>query len=139
MRDRTSVSRLWLRVPTCEWAAVKHGVKTEFRGFRALSLANVEKPTPVLLFKRTNVILEMRMAILLEAWSEPLGAISDESLRNEGVDTVAEFKMRWTAHRDRRFDPLKKAYVYRVRLWQPADEREWADKLFKKLYPEALR
>lgn len=139
-RDRPTVSRHWLRVPNCEWAAVKHGVKPEFRThYRTLSLTNVEKPTPVILFKTNPSGLDTRLAVLVKAWCEPLGAISEESLGYEGVDTLAEFKIRWTASREPRFDPLKKVYVYHVRQWQPGEEREWADAIWNKLYPEEFR
>lgn len=141
MRDRASVSRLWLRVPAPEWAAVKHGVKTEFRShYRTLSLANVEKPTPVILFRaERGAELDTRLAVLLEARAEALGAITEESLKNEGVDTLAEFKVRWTASRDKRFDPFKKVYVYTVRPWDVFDEERFEKLIFNKLYPEEFR
>lgn len=138
------VGRYWLRVPASEWLEVKHGVKNEFRNTMAsVSLSRIQKPTPVVTFTSAHNRFQQnefdcRLMILEEAWREPLGAISQESLEREGFETLHDFKVHWTSKRRRRFNPLLPVYVYRVRHVEGDWKREWADHLFNRLYPEEL-
>lgn len=138
--EPVAVGRYWLRVPASEWLEVKHGVKDEYRNTRpSLSLSRVQKPTPVIAFTVSANNFDSRLMVIEEAWKEPLGAISEESLRREGFETLREFKTHWTSRRRRRFNPLLPVYVYRVRHLEEGEERKWADRIFTKLYPEEYR
>lgn len=138
---RVALSRLYVRVPVAEWIEVKHGTKREFRTGVQNNLhvvnGQIELPTPVVAYSSPGH--DARVMVCTEAWKEPLGAISPESLANEGVETLAEFKQRWCARRERRFNPLKHVVVYRVRPWSQDDEARFAKDFLEKLYPTDLR
>ena len=71
--------------------------------------------------------------MLEECWSEPLGAISGESLTREGFDSMADFRAYWR-RRYRDFKPLTTVQVFRLRPWREDDVDELARKLLGELY-----
>jgi hypothetical protein len=81
---------------------------------------------------------DAKLMVLEDKWLEPLGAITAESLANEGFETVAEFRRYWMAREKRRFAPTRMVTVYRVRLWTPGDRAALGDMLMERLYGEHL-
>lgn len=138
--EKLQIARRWLRVPVYEWPAIKYGQKREFRStFRVLSLVACEKPTPVIGYRSGGGDYDQRIMVLENSWSEPLGAISPESLAAEECDTLKEFKTRWAVNHTGRFSPLQTVYVYQVRPWGDSDQEHWEKHIFNKLYPEEVR
>jgi hypothetical protein len=134
-------STVFVRVPPAEWAAVKIGVKREFRAGcgKHSALWNVQTPTPAVAYTVSRISGHRSALMVLEdVWREPLGAISPESLAAEGFESIAEFRRHWIAREHRSFPPLRVTTVYRVRPWTAADNREMADALLRRLYADFL-
>lgn len=135
------VSTTFVRVHPDDWAAVKHGIKREFRGGRGASSTtfNVDPPTPVVAYcRRGPDDYEARLMVLTETWQEPLGAIGAESLEREGFEDVAAFRRYWVLRERKRFRPTRMVFVYRVRPWEPADHQELGMALIDRLYGDWL-
>jgi hypothetical protein len=149
-RQRPSSPKPWrqfetrttfLRVPADDWAAVKIGSKTEFRaaGHSVTQLWNVACPTPVVGWTaRRNERYESVMLVLEATWQEMVGSITPESLQREGFPSMAHFRRYWMSRTKRRFRPLQKVQVYRVRPMTTEDEVSMGLQLFRKLYSEHL-
>jgi hypothetical protein len=134
-------STIFLRVPSADWAAVRHGRKREFRAQsgKVSQLWNVECPVPVVAYKVDSFgRYESALMILEAVWREPLGAISAESLNAEGFESFAHFRRYWCLREKRLFRPLHMTTVFRVRPWQPEDDRDMANALLQRLYGEFL-
>jgi hypothetical protein len=136
------VSTTFLRVPVQDWPAVKRGYKTEFRagtGRNAVpQLWHLRPPCPAVAYCIRNGRHDAELMVLEALWQEPLGAISPESLEREGFKSLAEFRTYWIAREHKRFTPTRLVFAYRVRAWQPDDERMLADRVFEHLYGEFL-
>jgi hypothetical protein len=77
--------------------------------------------------------------MVLEAiWREPLGAISEKSLANEGYDSFAQFRRAWTIRERRRFPLTAPVTVHRVRPWTPEVAAGMGEALLRQLYGEFL-
>jgi hypothetical protein len=100
---------------------------------------SVETPVPVVAYKVSrDGEYDSRLMVLESVWREPLGAISGDSLKAEGCDTLADFKRAWLAKRKRYFNVLAVTTVYRLRPWEPEDARRMADRLLQRLYGDFL-
>jgi hypothetical protein len=134
-------STLYIRVPWAEWRNVSRGRKSEYRGSPGTNaLKWVEFPVPVIAWTwHKNVGYETKLMVLEDCWQEPLAAISPESLAAEGFENLGEFRRHWMAREKRRFQPLKKATVFKVRPWREGlDNDLFKEKLFQHLYGEHL-
>jgi len=129
---------LFLRVPAADFPLVARGRKTEFRSASGMvsGLHFVEPPTPVVAYMEKRGKYESKLMVLEERRTEPLGAISEESLRNEGFATLAEFRRYWMRRERRRFRPTRDVVVYRVRPFEQSDAEWFARKLIEHLYGE---
>lgn len=147
-RQRPSAPKPWrqyetrtsfLRVPADDWTAVRYGHKTEFRaaGHAVTQLWNVACPTPVVGWMHRRVGgYESRLLVLEATWQEPLGAISPESLEREGFQDIRSFRRYWMQRHNKRFAPMQRVQVYRVRPFTGADEVTMGLQLLRKLYGE---
>lgn len=107
----------FLRVPPVDWAAVKHGSKTEFRMPGSASLAHywdIDVPTPVVAYTVRSGLHYSHLMVLCRVWREPLGAISPESLEREGFTDINHFRRYWMSRTHRRFTPLTSVMAYTV-------------------------
>lgn len=133
---------LFLRVPSQDWAAVKHGSKTEFRTVKPTAIAtfdSVEVPTPVVAYAvKPGGRHDSQLMVLTAAWREPLGAISPESLAAEGFPSLAVFRRYWMQRTHRRFQPLMIVNVFRLREFQEEDRAILGAQLLQRLYKEHL-
>lgn len=130
-------STIFLRVPDAEWPAVSRGYKREFRsGSFPSQLFGIGTPTPVVAYRIHNGRHDAKLMLLEEAWQEPLGAISPESLAAEGHDSLASFRKAWMARERKRFRPTKQVFVYRLRPIILADAQAAGEDLFALLYGE---
>lgn len=133
------VSRTYLRIPRSDWPRVSQGRKTEVRlaGRGAPHAVRLNPPTPVVGYAVGVAGPRFKLLVLEEAWSEPLGTISDESLAREGFETRAEFRTYWRKRvHDRNYKPLTIVQVYRIRPFVPEDRGPLAESLFDHLYGE---
>lgn len=135
-RHATTLS---LRVPRVDWAAICAGAKTEFRtsGRGSRAGVHIDLPRPVVAYSYAQYRQDpdTQLLVLEESWHEPLGAISAESLRREGFESMADFRRYWQGRHDHRlFKPLSRVQAYRVRPWTPDDREPMADKLLSDLY-----
>jgi len=136
--------RLW--VPWDDWSAVTVGTKREFRSQLGHLAARPElfvTPEPAIGWSRRPFgenVYEHHMLIVEAAWTEPLGAISQESLEAEGFATLDEFRAYWVGrYRGARgFRPLSKIAVYRVRPWQDGDVEHFGRSILMRLYGDRL-
>lgn len=138
-----TVSTRFLRVPSPDWAGVKLGLKREFRtvGRRAITAPDsIEVPTPVVAYRlrQTGGGYDSQLMVLVATWREPLGAISEESLANEGFSDIANFRRYWMNRTHRRFTPLTLVQVYRLRTFEKGDDAELGWMIFRRLYKEHL-
>jgi hypothetical protein len=130
-------STIFLRVPTADWTAVRHGIKREFRSEsgKVSQLWNVECPVPVVAYRLdSHGRYDSALMVLEVVWREPLGAISPESLEAEGFESFAHFRRAWCIREKRLFRPLHMTTVFRVRPWDAEDNRAMADALLARLY-----
>lgn len=130
----------FLRVPAEDWPSVRIGAKTEFRasGRSVTQLWNVTCPMLVVGYRVRRGVHDSRLFVLEETHTEPLGAISPESLAREGYGSVAEFRRYWVGRTKQRFKPLAKVQVYRIRAATPEDRATLGLKLLERLYQEHL-
>lgn len=138
---RRRASTQFLHVPLADWPAVKSGRKTEFRavGRLAPSTSSIVTPAPVVCYtlRQYRRLPETALMVLEAAWSEPLGAISPDSLEREGFKTIGEFRSYWQRRqygKNGPFKPLSIARVYRVRPWAATDRLEMGEALLRHLY-----
>lgn len=132
----------FLRVPWRDWPKVKLGVKTEFRasGRHITQLWNVRCPTPVVGWAMSGERSHDSRLLVLEAtWTEPLAGISPESLEREGLPDFAHFRRYWMERTKRRFTPMTKVQVYRVRPLEDRDLKDMGIALLVKLYGEHIK
>jgi hypothetical protein len=132
---------IFLRVPTADWVEVSRGMKREFTAADGAcsALWNLQPPTPVVAYRYHKALgYESELMVLEAKWQEPLGAISPESLENEGFTTLAEFRKYWCGRERRRFAPMKMVTRYRVRPWGYSDTEEMAKVLLDRLYGQWL-
>lgn len=141
----TSSTR-FLRVPSPDWAAVKHGSKMEFRTAGRVATSGpdrIECPTPVVAYTvRPHGQHESQLMVLIATWREPLGAISAESLTMEGFADVEHFRRYWMSRTHRRFRPLTSVQVYRLRpfIYEDNEDLEhMGELLMRRLYREHLK
>lgn len=135
-------STVFLRVPTTDWVAITKGLKTEFRASpnaitQALAL---DPPTPVVAYRapqgQPRDDRDRTLMVMTETWQEPLGAISPESLEREGHPDMAHFRRYWMTRTRRRFRPLQKVRVFRVRPFEDEDWGLFSERLMTRLYGE---
>jgi len=129
-----------LRVHPIDFAPVVAGSKLEVRLPGELPHA-ADVPCPVKIHARDDSVeYGPALAVLLEWWHEPLGAISAQSIANEGFESLDEFRNYWRArHPDRGFRPLSQVTVFKVRPWQgEADREHFALAIFDRMYGDAL-
>jgi hypothetical protein len=81
---------------------------------------------------------EAVLTVLEAVWRERLGAISEESIANEGFAAMAEFRRAWIIREKRRFPLLAPVTVHRVRPWTPEDAAAMGDALLRHLYGDLL-
>jgi len=132
---------IFLRVPNADWVQVKRGLKTEFRAAAGAcsKFWNLEPPTPVVAYRvHPNLGYDSELMVLEAKWEEALGAITPESLANEGFQTLADFRKYWCARERRRFPPLRVITCYRVRPWELGDAETMSLSLLKRLYGDFL-
>lgn len=145
--SRASTRTHFLRVPRKEWAEVFHGEKTEIRWTRAggPSRRALDLPTPIVGFSNASTFggrdFRHGLLVLEDAWREPLGSISPESLAREGFEHLDEFRRYWTGrHHGGRWNPLVKIGVFRVRPWRgEEDESYFGALLLERLYLKVVR
>jgi len=136
---RATARTTFLRIPRGDWAAVTVGDKTEFRspGGPGTPLRNyLSPPSPVIVYSPRTPSggpLKFTLMALEEVWREPLGAISAESLANEGFESLDTFRRYWKDRFDRRrfaWDPLKPVTVFRLRPWRGEEDDAYFGRLF---------
>jgi hypothetical protein len=131
---------LFVRVPSADWPAVRTGYKRVFRGSpgRQSWLEQAETPTPVVAYcVRPGREYEHKLMVLEDLRHEALGAITPEGLAEEGFTgelAFEEFRRYWIEREKRRFAPLTKVAVYKVRLWTPDDEQALGAALLQRMY-----
>lgn len=128
----------YVRIPVIDWPLVAQGHKTELRaaGRYAAPAHKLRAPAPIVAYARHRFRADMETALLvLEAvWTEPLGAIDDESLRREGFASRQEFRRYWRRRHRAGYKPLSKVNVYQFRPWRDGDRELYADRLLAHLY-----
>jgi hypothetical protein len=134
-------STIFVRVPSDEWHAVKGGYKREIRSRQSSTTAiqGLSLPTPCVAYRlHPHHGYDAALMVLEGVWREPLGAISEESIANEGYATMAEFRRAWVMREKRRFPLLAPVTVHRVRPWTPEDAAGMGKALLRQLYGEFL-
>lgn len=131
---------LYAKVPGYMWIDVTRGIRTEYRiGTEAVkTLLGVETPTPVVVYKNNSLGYDSAMMVLEAAWEEPLGAATEESLRRQGFDTMAQFRRNWVVQTRKLFEPLSMVGCVRVSPWDPDALPQLGEGLIRYLYGEHL-
>lgn len=133
--ERRQVRTLRVRVPSGEWWDVKQGRKREFRTTQRPFGNAVGWPQPVVAWRFDHTYgLDTTMIIVEDTRVEPLGSITQEGLRMEGVESFADFRRRWCIQNKRRFPPQKEMMVVRFRLFTEEERGDMADLLLRHLY-----
>jgi hypothetical protein len=137
--NQHQASTIFVRVPPDDWHAVKSGYKREIRSRQSsvTALQGLSLPLPCVAWRlHPHHGYDALLMVLEAVWRESLGAISEESLANEGYATMAEFRRAWVIREKRRFPLLAPVTVHRVRPWSPDDGAAMGDSLLRQLYGE---
>jgi hypothetical protein len=132
---------MFVRVASEDWWAVRSGNKREIRSRQSsvIAIQGLSLPTPCVAYRvHPYHGYEAALTVLEAVWSEPLGAISEDSLAIEGFASMAEFRRAWVIREKRRFPLLAPVTVYRARPWIPEDAAGMGDALLRQLYGEFL-
>lgn len=134
-----------LRIPRLDWARVVVGEKTEIRhAGRGATLAATLKervPLPIIGWSvaKFGGNAQHELLVAEAAWVEPLGAITAESIANEGFASFQEFQAYWKErHISVGFRPLHKVQVVKVRPWRDGDRDFFAAKIIEHIYGQWL-
>lgn len=137
-RVETRTHLFW--VPRRELAELRRGTRTEVRvrDKRRRPTNALVVPCPIVLYSWSEIRTEPDRALLVleRAWEEPMGAISPESVRAEGFETLKEYRRYWIEERGQFWRPLDVVRCYRFRIPESLDEL--ADMLLEQLYGEHL-
>lgn len=141
---RRDMRNIRLHLPATDYAAIRVGAKREFRNYGRRAFDGVEFPTPVVGYcalpgwVSENALegVQTCLLTLTESWVEPLGAISSESLTMEGFpDDLKAFRRYFAARYPKGgFRPLANVIVYRVRPLTEADEEDFREAMWQRLY-----
>jgi hypothetical protein len=133
---RVSARRYYIRVPALDWPKLISGHKTELRlTGRGVLVTTLQPPSGMIGYLRTPAGDRFRLFVCEDAWAEPLGAISDESLAREGFATRKEFRHYWRGRTHSHvFKPLTTVQVVRLRPFGPGDRELLGNKLFDRLW-----
>lgn len=130
-----------LQIPDTDWSAVCAGSKRQLRCYRPGRDDDRDEPEPCIFWSPAPFHDTVRAVLGVVEWRrrEPLGAISAESLRQEGFDTLAEFRTYFIGrHPQRAFRPLDSVMAYAIRPWQDGDEVLAKDWLLARALPWAF-
>lgn len=139
--EKRTVSTALVRAHPDDWPLIRQGIKREFRMPMKPGNGrwfNVHGPLPCAVYTqitqggdyRTNVM------ILERVWSEPLFALSPDSLAAEGFDTFEEFRAYWMRREGARFRASRNVWAFQVRPM--VDSNEAGRLLLERLYWEHL-
>jgi hypothetical protein len=137
-RTARTCTTVFLRVPSLDWPKVVTGEKRELRtmGRYALMAGRIRAPELVVgyLVRRYDERRE-QLLIVDDAWQEPLGAISPQSLAAEGFESFGEFRSYWKLRFPRSgWRPLSTVQVCTLRPFTPADHEPMAERLLQRIY-----
>jgi hypothetical protein len=136
-RTARSATTVFLRVPSPDWAPIVTGAKRELRtvGRYALIAGRIQTPELVVgyLVRRYEERRE-RLLVVEDAWQEPLGAISPQSLEAEGFASLGEFRDYWRARVRSGWRPLSVVQVARLRPYTDDDAAMIGDRLLQRIY-----
>lgn len=144
LRQR-STKTVFLRVPTQDWSAVSTGRQREFRAAigNVPQLWSVPLPTLVVAYRKRRATkdYEYRLMTLEAIRQEALGAITDEGLALAGYtgkDARSRFRREWMLREKRRFEPMRRVFVFTVRPVIDDDITMTGKALVEHLYGEFL-
>lgn len=129
-----------LRVPTPVWPQVSTGRVREFRAAtgNAPQLWKVPTPTLAVAYRRRHTVnIDYRLMVLERVRQEMLSAITEDGLAAAGYtgpDALARFRRDWMISEKRRFEPLRKVFVYTVRPVDVGDVNHLGRELIDHLY-----
>lgn len=132
---------VFLRVPADDWNAVKHGIKTEFKGQPGMvsGLAFVDPPTPVVAYSYSRSRgYDSALMILEDRYQVPLLGVTPESLAREGHPDIAHYRRYMVRREGKRFSPLREVVAFVLRPFREEDRRPHADRLLERLYGDFL-
>ena len=135
--EQKQASTIFLRVPAADWAAVKQGRKTEFRGQPGMvsGLKWVEPPTPVVAYSYSRTRgYDQQLMVLEDRYTEPLMGITPEALAREGFPDVAHFRRYMMQREGKRFSPTLEVTAYVLRAFTEADVTTFSRRLLEHLY-----
>lgn len=108
-------------------------------GPSAIALHALSLPLPCVAYRlHPQYGYDAALMVLEDVWREPLGAIGEESIGNEGYASMSEFRRAWVIREKRRFPLLAPVTVYRLRPWAPEDAAAMGDALLRQLYGDFL-
>lgn len=133
-----------LHVPRVDFNDIMVGAKREYRNYGARVFNGLTFPTPAIGYcqktwwKPENKLegIDTMLLVLEASWTEPLGAISAESLVGEGFPEDLTGFRRYFAGRypNGGYRPLANVIVYRVRPMEDEDRDAFAAVLFERMY-----
>jgi hypothetical protein len=134
----------FVHVPTVDWAKVRCGEKQEFRthanggNFPWVQphMRSIDLPFPVVAWTQMHHRgRHEELMMLVDAWAEPLRAISDASIEREGFATRAEFKRYWI-HRHPRggWRGMTNVCVIAIKPLRAAELEEAKERLFNHFF-----
>jgi hypothetical protein len=134
-----------LRVPTLAWPTISTGRASEFRAAtgNVPQLWNVPLPALVVAYRRqlSKVNYDYRLMVMEGVRQEALGTISEEGLRRAGYagdDALAHFRRDWMVSEKKRFEPLRKVFVFTVRPFEHGDISRVGESIINHLYGDYL-
>lgn len=124
-----------LYVARVDFAAIRAGEKRMWRSYRRGTVRDLPRPVIVCSHHPATGRIDTALSCLIETWTEPLGAISEEHVREEGFETRSAFKSYFAErYPNYGFRPLDTVQVFRVRPLTDDDRDEWFEQTWQRLY-----
>lgn len=132
-----------LHIPRLDYNEIRVGAKREYRNYGRRTFEGLTFPTPAVGYcqrewwqpEHLHEGIDTCLLVIEDSWTEPLGAISAESLAAEGFEDIGAFR-RYFAERypNGGFRALANVIVYRVRPLTDEDEAAFAEAMWTRLY-----
>lgn len=132
---RAGVANVRLAIHRIDWSRVRCFEKRVWRTYRLCTVQALPRPVVLYSYHPHLPRVDTVVALLTESWREPLGAISDEDVAEEGFDSRVEFK-RYFAERYPKmgFRPLTDVQVFRVEPLTDEMIAAWKDHAWQRCY-----
>lgn len=132
-----------VHLPRVDFNDIRVGAKREFRNYGRRMIEPLPAPHAVVGYNAKDWWtpengldgIDTVLLTLEDTWTEPLGAISEESVAREGFDSLADFRRYFAArYPNGGFRPMANVIVYRIHPMTDEEKAMYADALWERIY-----